>query len=130
MLAVLLVVLRTLGLICSGHRAVALETVALRQQLAVFRRTVRRPQLRTRDRLFWVLLAKAWPKWRTAWSWYSLTPWCVGIVNGSVAIGPSDQCSDGPAARAQRERFERSSTRWTPRIPSGEPRGSTASSSS
>src|ERR1700724_391317 len=66
MLAVLLVVLRTLGLICSGHRAVALENVALRQQLAVFRRTVRRPQLRTRDRLFWVLLAKAWPKWRTA----------------------------------------------------------------
>jgi hypothetical protein len=56
MLAVLLVALRTLGLICSGHRAVALENVALRQQLAVFRRTVRRPQLRTRDRLFWVLL--------------------------------------------------------------------------
>jgi putative transposase len=53
-------------LICRGHRAVALENVALRQQLAVFRRTVRRPQLRARDRLFWVLLAKAWPNWRTA----------------------------------------------------------------
>ena len=66
MLAVLLVGLRSLGLICSGHRAVVLENVALRQQLAVFRRTVRRPQLRARDRLFWVLLAKAWPKWRTA----------------------------------------------------------------
>jgi hypothetical protein len=66
MLAVLLVVLRSLASICSGHRALALENVALRQQLAVFRRTARRPQLRTRDRLFWVLLAKAWPKWRTA----------------------------------------------------------------
>jgi hypothetical protein len=65
MLAVLLVMLRSLALICSGHRAVALENVALRQQLAVFRRTARRPQLRTKDRLFWVLLAKAWPKWRT-----------------------------------------------------------------
>jgi hypothetical protein len=66
MLAVLLVVLRSLALICSGHGAVALENVALRQQLAVFRRTARRPHLRTRDRLFWVLLAKAWPNWRTA----------------------------------------------------------------
>jgi putative transposase len=53
-------------LICGGHRAVALENVALRQQLAVFRRTVRRPTLRTKDRLFWVLFAKAWPQWRTA----------------------------------------------------------------
>ena len=65
MLAGLVVLLRSLGLICRGHRAVALENVALREQLAVFRRTVRRPQLRTRDRLFWVLL-KAWPEWRTA----------------------------------------------------------------
>jgi len=66
MLAALVVLLRSLGLICSGHRVVALENVALRQQLAVFRRTVRRPQLRTSDRLFWVLLAKAWQDWRTA----------------------------------------------------------------
>jgi len=66
MLAELVVLLRSLGLICRGHRAVALENVALRQQLAVFRRTVRRPQLRTRDRLFWVLLAQVWPEWRTA----------------------------------------------------------------
>jgi putative transposase len=40
--------------------------VALRQQLAVLRRTGRHPQLGTRDRLFWVLLAKAWSEWRTA----------------------------------------------------------------
>src|SRR6266852_567467 len=66
MLAALVVLLRTLGLLCSGHGAVALENVALRQQLSVLRRSVRRPQLRTRDRLFWVLLAKAWPDWRTA----------------------------------------------------------------
>lgn len=66
MLAAVVVLLRSLRLICSGHRAVALENLALRQQLSVFRRTVRRPQLRTRDRLFWVLLAKAWRHWRTA----------------------------------------------------------------
>src|SRR3989454_801407 len=66
MLAALVVLVRTLGLLCSGHGAVALENVALRQQFSVLRRSVRRPQLRTRDRLFWVLLAKAWPDWRTA----------------------------------------------------------------
>jgi putative transposase len=66
MLAALVVLLRTLGLLCSGHRAVALENVALRQQLSVLRRTVGRPHLRTSDRLFWVLLAKAWQDWRTA----------------------------------------------------------------
>jgi putative transposase len=66
MLAALVVVLRSLALICGGHRAVALENLALRQQLAVFRRTVKRPQLRHRDRLFWTLLTHAWRDWRTA----------------------------------------------------------------
>src|SRR5436309_16128599 len=66
MLAALVVALRSLALICGGHRAVALENLALRQQLAVFKRTVRRPQLRHRDRLFWMLLSNAWWDWRTA----------------------------------------------------------------
>ena len=39
MLATLVVLLRTLGLLCSGHGAVALENVALPQQLSVLRRT-------------------------------------------------------------------------------------------
>jgi hypothetical protein len=35
MLAALVVLLRSLALLCCGHRAVALENLALRQQLAV-----------------------------------------------------------------------------------------------
>ena len=66
MLTALIVLLRSIGLICRGHGAVALENLALRQQVAALTRTVRRPQLRTTDRLFWILLAKAWPEWRTA----------------------------------------------------------------
>ena len=66
MLAALVVVLRALALICCGHRAVALENLALRQQLEVFRRTSKRPQLCRRDRVFWMLLANAWRDWRTA----------------------------------------------------------------
>ena len=52
MLTALVVVLRTIGLVCRGHRAIALENLALRQQLAVLRRTVKRPQIRKSDRLF------------------------------------------------------------------------------
>ena len=66
MLTAVVVFVRTIGLICCGHRAVALENLALRQQLAALKRNVRRPQLRRRDRLFWVLLANVWRDWRQA----------------------------------------------------------------
>jgi hypothetical protein len=41
-----------------GHRQLALENLALRQQLPVYRRTTTRPKLRRTDRLFWVGLAR------------------------------------------------------------------------
>jgi len=47
--AALLVVCRSLALICGGHRAVALENLAFRQQLAVFKRTVQRPPRSIRE---------------------------------------------------------------------------------
>jgi hypothetical protein len=62
----LIVLLRSIGLICGGHRAVVLENLALRQQLALLTRTVKRPPLRSTDRLFWILLAKGWRDWRSA----------------------------------------------------------------
>ncbi|MDP3936741.1 MAG: hypothetical protein Q8R92_01240 [Deltaproteobacteria bacterium] len=39
----------------------ALENLALRQQLAILQRSVKRPLLRRRDRLFWVLLRSYGP---------------------------------------------------------------------
>ena len=36
----------------------AAENLALRQQLAVLERQVKRPQLKRRDRIFWVWLSK------------------------------------------------------------------------
>ena len=59
MLTALMVLLRSIGLICGGHRAIVLENLALRQQLAVLTRTVKRPQLRSTDRLFWILRTEA-----------------------------------------------------------------------
>jgi hypothetical protein len=46
--------------------AIAVENLALRQQLAVALRRGPRPTLRKRDRLFWVLLSNVWTEWRSA----------------------------------------------------------------
>ena len=49
------------------HReALMLENLALRQQLATYKRTCKRPRLRMLDRAFWVGLSKLWRKWPTA----------------------------------------------------------------
>jgi putative transposase len=65
MLEVLIVVVRALALGLRGHRELVLENLALRQQLAVVHRTTR-CRLRSRDRLFWMALARSWRNWRTA----------------------------------------------------------------
>ena len=44
----------------------AIENLALRQQVAVFKQSVKRPKLRPRDRVFWVWLSKLWPNWQSA----------------------------------------------------------------
>jgi putative transposase len=46
--------------------AVTLENVALRHQLMVLQRSLPRPRLRRRDRLFWVCLSSLWSKWRAS----------------------------------------------------------------
>ena len=42
--------------------AAAFENLALRQQLAVCKQSIKRPKLRLRDRVFWVWLSRLWPK--------------------------------------------------------------------
>jgi hypothetical protein len=43
-----------------------IENLALRQQLAVFKRQNSRPRLATADKIFWVLLLRSWSLWKTA----------------------------------------------------------------
>lgn len=47
-----------------SHLSLAAENLALRQQLAVFKHSGKRPKLRPRDRLFWVVLSRLWSDWR------------------------------------------------------------------
>ena len=49
-----------------GRAAVAVENLALRQQLAVLKESVKRPKLRPRDRVFWTWLMRVWPHWKSA----------------------------------------------------------------
>src|SRR5262249_5198025 len=46
------------------RRDLALENLALRQQLAVLKRERKRPVIKKRDRLFWVWLSRIWRGWR------------------------------------------------------------------
>src|SRR5256886_2583535 len=66
MVTLLLRLLRLLPLFCGAHRHVALENLALRHQLAVYKKTVTRPKVRRSDRLFWVALSRVWAGWRQA----------------------------------------------------------------
>jgi hypothetical protein len=55
--------LRTLISALACHRMLVLENLALRNQIAVLQRSVKRPRLKNRDRLFWVLLSRIWQNW-------------------------------------------------------------------
>ena len=91
----LLLLARALAVACRGHHELVLENIALRQQLTALKRSVARPRLRPRDRLFWIVLAAIWTRWRSAlmfvqpdtvvrWhrEWFSLA------LDATIAIRP------------------------------------------
>src|SRR5438128_129500 len=49
-----------------SRAALQLEILALRHQLGVLHRSVKRPKLTTADRLLWACLCRIWPNWRSA----------------------------------------------------------------
>lgn len=56
--------LSTLGALFRSQLSVRIENVALRHQLSIYRRTVRRPIIRPEDRILWSLLSRCWANWR------------------------------------------------------------------
>src|SRR6266436_3007308 len=65
-LEMIAVFVRAVALACRRHQELVLENLALRQQLNAMRRVVKRPSLRRRDRLFWIVAVKTWRHWRMA----------------------------------------------------------------
>jgi putative transposase len=62
----LLALLITLSSILRSRLDLQLEILALRHQISVLQRSVRkRPKLTSRDRLFWVYLSRLWRDWRS-----------------------------------------------------------------
>src|ERR1035437_6933000 len=63
---------------CSRERRdLALENLALRQQLGVLKRRHGVPRLKKGDRFFWVVLSRIWAPWRQA----------LHMVNGDTVGG-------------------------------------------
>lgn len=48
------------------RRDLALENLALRQQLAVLKQSQRRLKIKQQDRVFWIWLSRTWTGWRAA----------------------------------------------------------------
>jgi hypothetical protein len=46
-----------------NQSALAIENLALRQQLHIYHHSRKRPKIRLRDRLFWILISRLWNKW-------------------------------------------------------------------
>ena len=49
-----------------SRAALAAENLALRHQIVILQRSVKRPRLHRRDRIFWVWLSRLWRGWRSS----------------------------------------------------------------
>lgn len=85
MLDLLLGLFRLIWLYGKGQHALVLENLALRQQLAIYKRRRQRPRLAARNRWFWIALSLVWKDWRKA----------LSVVHPDTVV------------RWQRERFRR-----------------------
>lgn len=55
-----------LGLLSRDRTQLVLENIALRHQLAVYKRSVGRPNISDRDRIFWLTIMRMLRSWRDA----------------------------------------------------------------
>ena len=65
-LGTLTALVAALSSVFKTRAALQLENLALRHQLSVLHRSVKKPKLTPLDRLLWALLCGVWPDWRSA----------------------------------------------------------------
>jgi hypothetical protein len=99
-LRVVMILLRQLLL---SRVALAAENLALRQQVTVLQRSVKRPRVHRRDRIFWVWLSRLWRGWRSSlivvqpetvlrWHREGFRLYWTGVGSpGAGAAGPSSR---------------------------------------
>jgi hypothetical protein len=63
-MSILTLLVTFLGSLFKSHRQLALENLALRQQVTMLRQSVRRPRATATDRMFWVLFSRYVDGWR------------------------------------------------------------------
>jgi hypothetical protein len=126
MLNALFLALRFLILVFSGHKQVALENAALRHQLAGYTRQ-RKPRLRDRDRLFWIVLKKLWKDWRSALEFVQPETAIGCHITDSNATGGNCPSRNDQDARECVWRFAGWSEPWLSPIHYGERRASMGS---
>ena len=65
-MSVLLTLFAVFRSLLRSRAALELENLALRHQVNILKRSVKRPRLRPADRWLWVVLARAWKEWQSA----------------------------------------------------------------
>ena len=65
LLSIVVVQFLTLVVFAWFNRVAWIQILALRQQLAVYKRKLKKPMLRNRARLFWSLLSMVWKDWKS-----------------------------------------------------------------
>jgi hypothetical protein len=65
-MSVLLTLFAVFRSLLRSRASLELENLALRYQVNILKRSVKRPRLRPADRWLWVALARAWQEWQSA----------------------------------------------------------------
>src|SRR2546428_12464331 len=99
----LAILVRTLRSTIRTQRELALENLALRQQVAVWRVRQPRPQLTATDRLFWVCCRGCGRTGGVLCRWCGPRQWCGGTVRASGATGHGRVDTDGVGPRLGRK---------------------------
>ena len=87
MITILLMELAYMRTFLIARHRLAMESVALRQELAVYKRKQPRPRLSRFDRLFWVVVRRIWGDWSEALILVKPIRWSLGIAPATVCSG-------------------------------------------
>jgi hypothetical protein len=93
MLELLRIFLPTLAKLFRKRRDLLVENLLLRHQLQVELRSRPRPDLKTRDRFFWLLVRRIYPDGSSISSWFDRKPSSAGTAKAGASTGAGAQAT-------------------------------------